>query len=373
MSWISIVGFLGLHQRIALGLAGISFALALGHHVPAAALLLNTLDTDSQQQLAKMHIFSAGFTSWFLSWSLFQIFLLLKHRWTPNLTTKPPAIDPLDVRILVLTLVLASLEWFNLLANIVPIYTQIQTSMPQLLVGLVSGLAGLGVLFLLACWMNRLIPGFGFWGLIALTNLYGFGTSLYFEIPFLLSGEMTRNLATVSILLLIACVFSGFILVRERQEDGVTSAPLVFSSVLLSAVVSQWLSPFIYLAVQPVLPQLGAYLPDTVIRQAYLFIAILVEVALGIIFVSLFIGRNSGVLWRKDIVIPLVILLLAGKLNAVLGGLSWSQLSPLSWVIVAYASSKVLKAFRDYRGPIVATSTSDEDSFDQDFRRGWRN
>jgi hypothetical protein len=47
MSWISIVGFLGLHQRIALGLAGISFALALGHHVPAAALLLNTLDTDS--------------------------------------------------------------------------------------------------------------------------------------------------------------------------------------------------------------------------------------------------------------------------------------------------------------------------------------
>lgn len=372
MSSISAVRFLLAHHRMMLGLAVVSFALALGHHIPATGFLLNALDADSQEQLAHINIFSTGFTSWFLSWALFQMVLLFKHRWLSNLTTIAPAIDPLDIRILLLALVMASLEWFNLIANITPFYTQTQASTLQLLVGMVSGLAGLSIFFLLGRWMNRLMPGFGFWGLIALTNLYGFGTSLYFKIPFLLTGEVTRNIATVSLLLLLACVLSAVILVRERPKYGVISVPMVFSSVLLSAVVSQWLSPFVYLAIQPVLPQLTGYLPDIVIRQAYLCIAILVEVALGVIFVSLFIGRNNGILWRKDIAIPLVGLLLASKLNVLLGGLTWSQVSPLTWLIAAWAASRVVANFCDYRGPRVVQKSNDKDLFDVDFRRGWR-
>jgi hypothetical protein len=372
MSAISVIEFLVVQRRIVFGLMTMCCALALGQHIPATGFLLNELDIQYQEQLGHISIFSGGFASWFVSWALLQLFLLVKYWWPSQSMTAPQLANPFDPRVVWLTLILSSFTWFSLLGNVVPIYTQIPLTTPQFLVGMTSGLAGVSILFFLGQLINRRVPGFGFWGLIVLSNLYGFGISFYSEIQFLLQGEMSRTVAAISILLLLLCLASAVVLAGKCSESSSLPAPAIFASILLSEVVALWLTPLIYLALEPVLLQWAAYLPEIVVHQAFRIVANLLKIVCALVFLALLASRNRRLVWRWDKAPFLVVLLVAGEINAFAGGLMWSDVSPLSWLIVAWASSKAWKAYSDYRGPVAVSTTTDDDHFDEDFRRGWR-
>jgi hypothetical protein len=348
--------------------------LALGHHIPVGGVLSDAIDAYSRQQLSNISIFSAGFSSWFTAWVLFQIYGLIKHRLMSIRGGTSIVVNPLDVKILLLTLLLASFAWFGMLGSIVPIYTGSPLSTGQLLTGMVSGLAGVCILIYLGRLLDQVVPGFGFWILLACSSLYGLGLSVLPEIEFLLTGALSRNLAFVSLLLLLFCLVSAGFLARETTEALELPAPMIFASLLLSSVVAQWLTPFVFVPLEPFLPGFVGVLPDVVVEQAYRCIAALIEIVLVLVlvFVSVFARRDTRVVWRWDVAAAFVILLSSVELNILLGGLTWSQLSPLVWLIVTWAALKILTDFRNHRGPEVFQETKDEDLFDANFRRGWR-
>jgi hypothetical protein len=372
MTSITLFGFLQKQRRLVLSFVAVSFMLALGQHVPATGFLLNGLDNDAQEQLTRFSVFSAGIASWFIVWALFQIFSLVKHRWQSQSPIAAQPTNPFDVRILLFVLVLTSFEWFNLLNNVVPFYTQTAVSTPQLIIGIVTGLAGFTAFYQVGRWLDALTAGFGFWSLIALSNLQGFGSSLYSELQFLLTAELPRNLLILSLLLMLLSVVAAVMLANEKPDDRPISLPVILSSLLLSAIVAQWLAPFIYLPMQPFLPQLNEHLPVIIINQAYRCVAALVQAALLVGFVLLFVKKSIGNKKLWFIAMLLVILVFANEMNILLGGVGWSQVSPLSWIIIAWAATKVLKAYLDYCGPVLETVRTYEDDFDENFRRGWR-
>jgi hypothetical protein len=372
MERTSVVGFLRERRRGILRFTAVCCVLVLGHHIPVAGVLSDAIDAYSQQQLGNISIFSAGFSSWFTAWVLFQIYGLITHRFMSLRAGTATVVNPLDVKVLLVTLVLASFAWFGMLGSIVPIYTGSPLSTGQMLTGLVSGLAGVCTLIYLGRLLDQVAPGFGFWILLACSSLYGFGLSILPEMEFLLTGALSRNLAFVSLLLLLLCLVSAVFLVRETIETSVLSAPMIFASLLLSSVVAQWLTPFVFVPLEPVLPGFVGVLPDVVVEQAYRCIAVLIEIVFVLVFTSVFARRDTRVVWRWDVAAAFVILLFSVELNILLGGLMWSQLTPLVWLILTWAALKILTDFRNHRGPEVVLKSKDEDLFDADFRRGWR-
>jgi hypothetical protein len=368
----SAIEFLRERRRAILRFIAICCVLALGHHIPVSGVLSDAIDAYSRQQLGTINIFTAGFSSWFTAWVLFQIYGLIKHRLMSIRGGTATVVNPLDVKVLLVTLLLASFAWFGMLGSIVPICTGSPLSTGQLLTGMVSGLAGVCILIYLGQLLDQVVPDFGFWILLACSSLYGLGLSVLPEIEFLLTGALSRNLAFVSLLLLLLCLVSAGFLVRETTEALALSAPMIFASLLLSSVVAQWLTPFVFVPLEPFLPSFVGVLPNVVVEQAYRCIAVFIEIVLVLVFASVFARRDTRVVWRWDVAAAFVILLSSVELNIVLGGLMWSQLSPLTWLTATWAALKILADFRNHRGPKIVQETKDEDLFDTDFRRGWR-
>jgi hypothetical protein len=370
MFWPSVFGFLQAQKRLLLGLCAVSFVLALGQHIPVTGFLFGGLTRDTQSQMANIHIFSIGFSGWSLSWALFQVFSLIKQRSASAISKTVQVVNPFDIKIFVMTLIISSLEWFGVLSGTIPMFTQNAASTSRLLIGITTGLAGVSTLFLLGLWIERLIPRFGFWVLIALLSLYGFGSSVAFGIEMLVTSGISRNLAIFSLVLLLVSIFSAVFLVHDKQEHVPDNPPAVFSILLLSSVFMPWLTSFIYLALEPILPLFAEDLPEFALRSFYIFTILLVQIAFIFIFNWLFILRKSGVMSLLKVPALLAILLVASELNFVFGGLEWSRVSAMTLLIVAWAACTILKAYCNYRGPIVVET---KDDFDDDFRRGWRN
>jgi hypothetical protein len=370
MFLLSVFGFLQTQKHLLLGLCAASFVIALGYHVPVTGFLLNGLTDNAQSQLASIHIFSVGFSGWSISWALFQVFALIRQKSASATSTTVQVVNPFDIKIFVITLIISSLEWFGVLSGTVPMFTQNAASTSQLLIGITTGLAGVSILFLLGLWIERLTPRFGFWALIALLNLYGFGSSVAFGIEMLVTSGISRNLAIFSLVLLLLSIFSAVFLVHDQQENVPENPPAVFSILLLSSVFMPWLTSFIYLALEPILPLFAEDLPEFAMRNFYIFTILVVQIVFIFIFNWLFILRKSGVMSLLKVPALLAILLVASELNFVFGGLQWSRVSAMTLLIVAWAAWEILKAYRNYRGPIVVET---KDDFDDDFRRGWRN
>jgi hypothetical protein len=216
MFWSSVFGVLQSQKRLVLALAAASLVLALGHHIPVTGFLFSGLTIDTQKQLSNVHIFSVGFSGWCLSWALFQVFGLIKQQAASGSSKKIQMVNPFDTKVFAVTLVTSSFEWFDVLSGTLPIFTQSAASTSQLLVGVTTGLAGVSILFLLGRWIESLTTGFGFWSLIALFNLYGFGSTLAFGVDFLMTAGISRNRAVLSLALLLVCILSAVFLVRAR-------------------------------------------------------------------------------------------------------------------------------------------------------------
>jgi hypothetical protein len=353
MFWSSVFGVLQSQKRVVLALAAASLVLALGHHIPVTGFLFSGLTIDTQKQLLNIHIFSVGFSGWCLSWALFQVFGLIKQQSSSGSLTTIQMVNPFEIKIFAVTLVISSFEWFGLLSGTLPIFAQSAASTSQLLVGVTTGLAAVSILFLLGRWIESLTPGFGFWSLIALFNLYGFGSTLAFGVDFLMTAGISRNRAVFSLALLLVCILSAVFLVRARQETDPAGAPVAISILLLSSAFMPWLVSFVFVALEPMLPMFARHLPEFALQNFYAFVMVLVQILLVFILNWLFILRKSETVKFLKVPALLAVLLVASELNFLFGGLQWSRISMLTLLIVTWAACEILKAYRSYRGPIV--------------------
>jgi hypothetical protein len=363
------MGELVKRSKIFVTLAAVAAAFVLGNYIPVLGFMPWPTDGQSKQQLLRLNIFAAGFTAWSSAWILFQVYELFKYWFSPKRQALVPVANPLNVRVLFLTLLVSGFMWVGLLQSFSEILFNTEITTLQTIAGVITGLAGTGLLFFLARCLNQVLPGFGFWGLLALGGLYGLANSTPAGIGFLASGAISPNRLAISALLFVTSVGAAVFLMWPNKTKNALTPHHIFAAIVLTAAVSPWLANIVFYLFENTLPQLNEMLPTFAKGQALQWILITASIILTLIFMSL---SSSTSQWNARFwlsLLSIATIYLANELFVQFGGLPWPQLPILTLTFLAWCAHQVYGLI-----PVPPTSSEDDDvNFDDEFRRGWRN
>jgi ABC-type cobalt transport system substrate-binding protein len=221
---------------------------------------------------------------------------------------------------------------------------------------------------LLARLLDQLKGGFGFWALIALFAAYGQGTTLLNEIDFIRSGAMSRNQFVVSLFFLVIVIVSAVLLMRKKSEAEGFSAQHVFAIFLLASTAGQIFTPLYFPFVEPLMPELDALLPAFAKELGVSILFVLTDIVCIAIAAAVLKHRSRSFTAMIEIILLAAIILAAGEINRLIGGLFWYQTAPLFWAIVAWVAWGLVRSL-----PLNANPAEEDLTFDDQFKRGWRN
>lgn len=351
--------------------AAVAATFVLGNYIPVLGFMPWPTDQHTQEQLFRFNIFAAGFTAWSTAWMLFQVYELFKHWFSSKSQTLVPVVNPLNAGVLFLALLVSGFMWVGLLQSFTQILLNTGINTPQTIIGVITGLAGTAFLFFLARCLNHVLPGYGFWGLLALGGLYGFAISIPAAIGFLASGAVSPSRLSIAALLFIASVGAAVFLMVPDKTKHALNPHHIFAVLVLTAAVSPWVNTIVFDLFENILPQLDERLPQFAQGQAFQWLLISTSIVLTLIFLFLMsstIYRNAR-FWLSFLSIATIYV--TNELIIQIGGLPWSQIPVLTLVFLAWWAHQVC-------GEIPQSTTTsaevDEDvAFDDKFRRGWRN
>lgn len=326
-------------------------------------------DRHIQEQLLRFNIFAAGFTAWSTAWTIFQIYEFFKY-W---FSSKPPALvpvaNPLHVKVLLLSLLISGLMWVGLLQSFTQIFFNSAITTPHMIIGVTTGLAGTGLLFFLVRCLNQVLPGYGFWGLLALAGCSGFALSMPGAIEFFASGAVSPLKLAISAILFMVTIGAAVFLMAPDSTKSALSSHHKFAVLALTAAASPWAASIVFSFSQDVLPHLNEMLPLFAQGQAFQWLLIGASIVLTFIFMFLISAtsyRNAR-FWLS--LLSIATLYVTNELIIQISGLPWPQLPVLTLAFLAWCAHQFYGAI-----PKSPASTEDDDvAFDDGFRRGWRN
>jgi hypothetical protein len=347
----------------------VATALVIGYCIPALGFMPWPASQFDQEQYLRLSVFTVGNTGWLSAWAFLQIYATVTHLLKPQNRTMMPVADPFNPIVLVLALGLSGWMWVGLLQSVPQMFSQAEVTQPQLWSGVITGMAATAILFFLAHCLNHVIPGKGFWGLLALSNLYGFALSAPGGMEFFASGAMSRNIAIFSIALCVVSFGTSVFLMRSKPSANDLAPQQIFAILALTTAASPTISTLVFDYSQNSLPQLNEMLPSFAQGQAFEILLLIASLLMTLILVVLFTIKNS---WHVSTwLTPLAIaaMYVVHELNALLGGLFWSQLPIMTLAFLGWCAGQLYEAL-----PTPPVSTQEDDAaFDKEFRRGWRN
>jgi hypothetical protein len=343
--------------------------LVVGYHIPAFSHLPWPITPFEQEQYLRLSIFTVGNMGWLTAWALLQLYHLVNHVLTSRSEHATPIANPFNPFVLLLALGFSALSWIGLLQGFPQMFYKADITVTQLWIGVVTGLAGNALLFFFARCLNQVFPGYGFWGLIAIIDLYGFALSLPNAIEFYSSELLSRNIVILSVALCTLFFTTAIFLMRLAQNSKTFSPAHVLTLLTLIIAVAPMVSAFSYYTAQDFLPLLNEALPVFAQGQAFNILATTGSILVLFVLALLF-NLKTGLNGRSWLIVGTIALMMAAsELNALVAGFMWSQLQVVTVVFLAFCATEADKLLPNP----PAKNPADEENFDNEFRRGWRN
>jgi hypothetical protein len=349
--------------------AAVSAAFVLGHYIPVLGFMPWPTDRHVQEQLLRFNIFATGFAAWSTAWTFFQVYELFKYWFSSKTPISVPVANPLNLRVLWLALLVSGLMWVGLLQSFTGIFFNTTITMPQMIIGGITGLAGTGVLIFLVRCLNRVLPGNGFWALWALAGCYNFASSVPPGLAFLASGVVSPIRLAVSVFLFITSIAAAVFLMMPHKTKSVLTSHQVFAVFVLASAALPWTGTIVFYIFQSILPQLNETLPEFAQGQSLQWSLIITSITLTWIFMFLIspTSYRTANFWLSFS--SFATIYVTNELIIQIGGSPWPQLPILTLTFLAWCAHQLYVAI-----PAPPTSSEEDDvTFDDEFRRGWRN